>query len=64
MTTSLGPIQERREAAASGAPRYLDLIDGARAALRILEYEVRPQSVEGDEAIVLVDMVYHPVMMS
>ena len=34
-------------------------MERAGRAFRILEYEVRPQAVQGDMAVILVDMVYH-----
>jgi len=36
-------------------------MERAGRAFRVLEYEVRPQQVEGDRAVVAVDMVYHPI---
>ena len=39
---------------------WIASMERAGRAFRILEYEVRPQVVNGDQAIVLVDMVYHP----
>lgn len=38
---------------------WISSMERAGRAFRILEYEVRPQAVEGDQAVVLVDMVYH-----
>ena len=40
---------------------WIASMERAGKAFRILEYEVRPQVIEGEHAIVLVDMVYHPV---
>ena len=40
---------------------WIASMERAGRAFRILEYEVRPQVVQGDQAVVLVDMVYHPV---
>ena len=40
---------------------WIASMERAGRAFRILEYEVRPQVVDGDEAVVVVDMVYHPI---
>ncbi len=40
---------------------WIASMERAGRAFRILEYEVRPQVVQGDQAVVLVDMVYHPI---
>ena len=40
---------------------WVTSMERAGRAFRILEYEVRPQVVDGDIAVVVVDMVYHPI---
>ncbi len=39
---------------------WIASMERAGRAFRILEYEVHPQTVDVDQAIVMVDMVYHP----